>query len=109
MPADLAPEVEVLVVDVKTVARGLRLSGLLRSNVVNDSDEKIGTIDDVIVGADNRVLFAVLQVGGFLGLGGRLVAVPYPSLMIDRENGRIRLPGATREVLENLPEFFYGD
>jgi hypothetical protein len=109
MPAALAPEVEVLVVDVKTVARGLRVSALLRSNVVNDDDEKIGTIDDIIIGDDDRVLFAVLQVGGFLGLGGRLVAVPYASLVIDRTDGRIRLPGATREVLEKLPEFVYRD
>ena len=94
--ADLRPArsqaVELVVVDVTTVAKGYRTSKLTGSNVVNDHDEKIGTIDDVIIGRD-RVLFAVLQVGGFLGLGGRLVAVPYQSLVLDEPGGKIVLPG----------------
>jgi hypothetical protein len=49
-------------------------------------------------------LFAILQVGGFLGMGGHLVAVPYDSLVIDEEGRAIRLPGASREELKKLPE-----
>jgi len=67
--------VELVVVDVAAVAKGYRTSKLTGSDVVNDHDERIGTIDDIIIGRD-RVLFAVVQVGGFLGLGGHLVAVP---------------------------------
>jgi len=48
---------------------------------------------------------AVLQVGAFLGLGGRLVAVPYESLIIDERGEKIVLPGATREELNKLLEF----
>src|SRR5512132_914791 len=59
--------IELVVVDVTTVAKGYRTSKLTGSNVVNDHDERIGTIDDIIIGRD-RVLFVVLQVGGFLGL-----------------------------------------
>jgi hypothetical protein len=101
--------VEIVVVDVAAVARGYRVSRLMRSTVVNDRDERIGTIDDFIIGGDDRVFFAVLQVGGFLGLGGRLVAVPYDSLLLADTAGKpkIVLPGATREALEQLPEFAY--
>src|SRR6202030_2763601 len=67
--------VQLVVVDVHTVAEGYRTSKLIGSNVVNDQNEKIGTIEDIIIGRD-RVLFAVLQVGGFLHLGGHMVAVP---------------------------------
>src|SRR5512132_1527558 len=109
--ADLRPArsqaVELVVVDVTTVAKGYRTSKLTGSNVVNDHDEKIGTIDDIIIGRD-RVLFAVLQVGGFLGLGGRLVAVPYQSLVLDDPGGKIVLPGASRDEIKKLPEFTYG-
>jgi sporulation protein YlmC with PRC-barrel domain len=103
-----AQVVELVVIDVAAVARGYRTSKLTGSSVVNDRDERIGTLDDLIVSQDQpRVLFAILQVGGFLGLGGRLVAVPFESLRIDARDGKITLPGASREQLRRLPEFVY--
>jgi hypothetical protein len=42
---------------------------------VNDHDERIGTIDDIIIGRDH-VLFAVLQVGGFLADGPHATHLP---------------------------------
>src|SRR5436190_21380251 len=101
----LSQSIELIVVDVHAVADGYRASKLIGSSVVNDQNEKVGTIEDIIIGRD-RVLFAVLQVGGFLHLGGHMVAVPYQSLVLD-EPGKIKLPGATREALKNLPEFKY--
>jgi hypothetical protein len=101
-----AQAVELIVVDVKTVGRGYRTSKLKGTNVTNDKNEKIGEIDDIVVGRD-RALFAILQVGGFLGLGERLVAVPYPSLQIDDTGRKIVLPGASRDALRKLPEFKY--
>jgi hypothetical protein len=101
-----AQAVELIVVDVKTVGRGYRTSKLKGTNVTNDKNEKIGEIDDIVIGRD-RALFAILQVGGFLGLGERLVAVPYPSLQIDDTGRKIVLPGASRDALRKLPEFKY--
>jgi PRC-barrel domain len=97
--------VELVVVDVAAVAKGYRTSKLMGSNVVNDRDERIGTIDDIIIGRD-RVL--LLQVGGFLGLGGHLVAVPYQGLVLDDTGDKIVLPGATQDELKKLAEFKYG-
>jgi hypothetical protein len=98
--------VELVVVDVTAVARGYRTSKLKGTNVTNDKNEKIGEIDDIIIGRD-KVLFAILQVGGFLGLGAHLVAVPYQSLVIDDTGRKIQLPGASREALKKLQEFKY--
>ena len=84
----------------------MRASRLIGSYVYNDESEDIGLIDDLIIGADDRVEFAILSVGGFLGLGAHLVAVEFDSLETD-DAGRIVLPGATREELERLPEFKY--
>ena len=73
--------VSLVKVDLSVVAQGYRLSKLIGSSVINDKNEKIGTIDDLIADKDKKLLsFAVLQVGGFLGVGGRLVAVPFDSL-----------------------------
>src|SRR5258708_661916 len=102
----LSQTVELTIVDVHSVAEGYRASKLIGSSVVNDQNEKIGTIEDIIIGKD-KVLFAVLQVGGFLHIGGRMVAVPFQSLAIDETGSKIKLPGATQEALKKLPEFKY--
>jgi hypothetical protein len=98
--------VKLVTVDVNVVAQGYRVSRLTGSSVTNEKNEKIGTIDDFIVGR-NRTLFAVLQVGGFLGLGAHLVAVPYESPVIDDEGRTIQLPGASKDELKKLPELKY--
>jgi sporulation protein YlmC with PRC-barrel domain len=105
-PALPQPVVNLLAVDVTAVGKGLRASKLNGSAVYNDQNEKIGTVDDVIIGRD-KVVFAVVNVGGFLGVGGRLVAVPFNTLNIDYNTGKVTLPGATKDALQKLPEFKY--
>jgi hypothetical protein len=105
----LVPQIvksDVVVVDVVAVAQGLRTGDLKGKPVLNEKNERIGTIDDLIIGKD-RVLFGILQVGGFLGIGSHFVAVPYQSLQIDEAPTKIVLPGASKEALKNLPEFKY--
>jgi sporulation protein YlmC with PRC-barrel domain len=101
-----AADVKVVVVDVVAVADGYRASKLRGTTVVNSKNEKVGEIDDLVIGKD-RVLFAIIQVGGFLGLGSRLIAVPYTSLQISDDGRRIVLPGATKQQIEQLQEFKY--
>jgi sporulation protein YlmC with PRC-barrel domain len=97
---------EVVIVDVVAVAQGLRTGDLKGKPVMNERNERIGTVDDLIIGKD-RVLFAILEVGGFLGLGSHFVAVPYQSLKIGEAPAKILLPGASKDALKNLPEFKY--
>ncbi|MDB5367898.1 MAG: hypothetical protein JWM77_3825 [Rhodospirillales bacterium] len=105
-PARAQPAVALVHVDVAVVAKGYRASKLIGSGVVNDKNEKIGTLDDIVVDKQ-RVLFAILQVGGFLGVGARLIAMPYESFKIDDLGKRIELPGASKDELKKLPEFTY--
>jgi PRC-barrel domain len=105
-PRIAAAEVALVVVDVVGVADGYRASKLRGATVVNSKNEKVGELDDLIVGKD-RVLFGIVQVGGFLGLGSHLIAVPYSSLQISEEGKRIVLPGASKEHVKDLPEFKY--
>jgi PRC-barrel domain protein len=92
-------------VDPQSVATGYRTSKVVGSTVVNESNEAVGTIDDLIVTPNERVPFAVLSVGGFLGMGLKYVVVPYSALEV--RNKRIVLPGATKDSLKNLPAFKY--
>ena len=102
----LSQAVQLVTVDVNVVAQGYRVSKLTGNSVTNDKNEKVGTLDDFVIGHD-RSLFAILQVGGFLGIGSRLVAVPYESLVINDETRKIELPGASKEELKKLAEFKY--
>lgn len=92
-------------VDVQKLATGYRSSKIVGSTVVNDANEKIGSVDDLIVNRDDRVLFAVLSVGGFLGMGAHLVAVPYAQLQPGDQH--MVLAGGNKEALKALPEFKY--
>jgi sporulation protein YlmC with PRC-barrel domain len=102
----LSQDVQLVKIDVSVVGKGQRASKLIGSTVTNDKNEKIGKLDDIIVD-NNRVMYAVLQVGGFLGLGSHLVAVPYDSLKIDEAGKNVVLPGASKDELKKLAEFKY--
>jgi sporulation protein YlmC with PRC-barrel domain len=95
--------VRLVTVDVNVVGQGYRASKLMGTSVTNEKNEKIGTLSDLVVARD-RLLFAVLEVGGFLGMGAHLVAVPYETLVINDEGRDIRLPGASKDELKKLPE-----
>jgi hypothetical protein len=97
--------VELVKVDVQKLAAGYRSSKVVGSNVVNDANETIGKIDDLLVSRDGRQPYAVLSVGGFLGMGNRLVVVPYDLLKFG--DNKVILPGGTKEGLKMLPEFKY--
>lgn len=92
-------------VDVVQLATGYRASKIDGAPVFDHSQHKIGTIDDLIISPNNPIPYAILSVGGFLGMGTHLVAVPWNSLQI--VNRQMRLPDATKESLTALPEFRY--
>ena len=97
--------VELVKVDVQKLAAGYRASKVIGSSVVNDANETIGKIDDLLVSSDGKQPYAVLSVGGFLGMGTRLVVVPYETLKF--ADNKVILLGGTKEGLKMLPEFKY--
>jgi hypothetical protein len=108
-PAPLAGKATlgVTVAEIELVASGWRVSKLLRAEVQNDRDEKIGKIDDMIVSADGTLSVAVIEVGGFLGLGVHRVAIPVRQLELSPTAPKVVLRGATKDALKALPEFKY--
>ena len=100
--------VAIVKVNVDVVAKGWRASKLIGSTVRNDKNDRIGTIDDIIVDKDKKQpMYAVLQVGGFLSLGGHLVAIQFDQLNISDDGNKVELPGASKDALEGLNEFHY--
>ena len=75
----------------------------------NDNKESIGKLDDLLVSRNEKVLYAVVEVGAFLGIGGKLVVVPYDSIQVqqDGKSQILVIPGATKVALKALPKFEY--
>ena len=98
--------IELVRVDVQKLSTGYRTSKIIGTNVIDDANEVIGKIDDLIVNPDdNKSAYVIISVGGWLGMGSHLIALPYDNLHIS--NLKIVLPGATKEGLKGLPEFKY--
>ena len=97
--------VAIAKVDVQTLAAGYRASEVIGASVVNDANETIGEINDLLVSHDGKAPFAVLSIGGFLGMGSHLVVVPYDNLKL--VDNKVLLPGGTKDELRTLPEFKY--
>jgi len=96
---------QVTVIEPATVMKGYRASKIVGMTLTNEANETVGKIDDLVIRADDKAVVAIVSVGGFLGVGDRLVAVPYQSISW-RENTGV-LPGATKERLKTFPEFKY--
>jgi hypothetical protein len=97
--------VDVAKVDVQKLAAGYRASKVIGSSVLNNANEAIGKIDDLLVSTDGKAPYAVLSIGGFLGMDTHLIVVPYESLNL--VDNKIVLPGGTKDTLKVLPEFKY--
>jgi hypothetical protein len=97
--------VEIAKVDLQKVAAGYRASKVIGSSVLNEANETIGRIDDLLVTRDGKEPYAVLSIGGFLGMGTHMVVVRYDSLKF--ADNKIILPGGTKDGLKMLPAFQY--
>jgi sporulation protein YlmC with PRC-barrel domain len=92
--------------ELKTIALGWSAKKqILGKPVYNDKDEKVGDVDDLIIAPDSSVSYAIIGVGGFLGLGERQVVIPVNRFK--NSEGRIVLPGATKDALQAMPSFQY--
>ncbi|MDB5833475.1 MAG: photosystem reaction center subunit [Caballeronia sp.] len=92
-------------VDVVQLGTGYRASKINGSPVFDRNNERLGTIDDLIVVPGNKDAYVILSVGGFLGMGKHLVAIPFSELRIVGKE--MQLPDATKDALKSLPEFKY--
>jgi hypothetical protein len=101
----------VAVVEMEAVIAGWSATkDILKKPVINDAKEKIGNVTDIILTPhpDAKLptaSFVIIGVGGFLGLGRHDVAIPVEQLRF--QDGKMVLPGATKEALKLLPAFEY--
>jgi sporulation protein YlmC with PRC-barrel domain len=75
---------------------------LIGTNVYGADDAKVGEIGDVILTGDKKVDSIIVDVGGFLGIGEKKVAVGMENLkfMIDKNGNRYLYTNFTKDQLE---------
>ena len=81
---------------------------LIGRNVKNPQNDTIGEIESVYINADGKVDSVIVGVGGFLGLGERLVRVAWKDLQVS-ENGEKVVVNMTKEQLQAMPPYSYRD
>jgi sporulation protein YlmC with PRC-barrel domain len=62
-----------------------RASKIVGLSVYNDNNEKLGSINDLLMDKSGNIKAVVLGVGGFLGMGEHLVAVPLEKVKFSSE------------------------
>jgi sporulation protein YlmC with PRC-barrel domain len=82
-------------------------SKIIGTNVRNSAGEKIGDVNELILGTDGKVRAAIIGVGGFLGMGEHDVAVAFNSLKFTRGSGNdeVITMDTTKEVLKTAPQW----
>ena len=74
-------------------------------NVVNNQGETVGEIEEIMLDVrSGRIAYAVMSVGGFLGIGEKYFAVPWRAFTMDTDNHRFILD-VDKERLNNAPGF----
>ena len=96
----------VSVAELQEVVKGWSVKRtVLGQPVYNDNNERVGSVDDIIITPDKAVSYAIIGTGGFLGLAKHDVAIPVSQFkLVDK---KLVLPGATKEALKAIPEFQY--
>jgi len=69
---------------------GSAAGGALESSTASEDQtiaagENLGTIRDVLIGPDGKAAAAIINVGRFLGIGEKEIAVPFTALRVDRQ------------------------
>lgn len=104
--AEATDKTETAAIDRSTLtempADKISADNLMGTTVYGANDAKVGEIGDVVLSADNKVDAVVIDVGGFLGIGSKPVAVGMDNLkfMSDKDGNNYLYTSFTKEQLE---------
>jgi hypothetical protein len=105
-PSPQSPEVGTAA----TIIDAKRIESVLGRNVLSTSGENIGRIVDILADRSGQVRAAVIDFGGFLGVGSRKIAVDWSALHFDLKGDSIVITvDLTRERLRIAPEVKQGE
>ena len=84
-PQNVGQPIQLLQVAFTTQSGDLRAGKLIGSTVYDVQNRNIGSVKDIVVDRDGRVSAVVVDVGAFLGVGGKYVAVRLNDIKTDND------------------------
>ncbi|HEX5795797.1 MAG TPA: PRC-barrel domain-containing protein [Geminicoccaceae bacterium] len=107
---EATPPPDMTFIEVQDAAQFLANDEVIGKEVFNVMDEEVGTIADLVMDQDQKLVGVVLSVGGFLGIGDKWVAIPVDQIDFPTDEQPARLLVAvTEEQLKNAPDFVTRD
>jgi hypothetical protein len=88
-----------------TVVDGEQLESVLGIEALSSTGEDMGRIVDIIVDRTGQVRAAIIDFGGFLGVGSRKIAVDWRSLHFDPKKAGAVLVNLTKDQLRVAPVY----
>jgi sporulation protein YlmC with PRC-barrel domain len=89
-------------------ADALTVTNYYKQSVYDPQQNKIGSIDDVLIDKQGKVEALIIGVGGFLGMGEKDVAVPFSAVKAERKNDKWYLTlDATKDSLKAATGYKY--
>jgi sporulation protein YlmC with PRC-barrel domain len=92
----------LLTVALTTQSGGLRAGQMIGSTVYDVQNRNIGSVKDIVLDRDGKVSAVVVDVGAFLGVGGKYVAVSLDDIKTD--NDRLTL-NRSKEQLQSAQSY----
>ncbi len=81
-----------------------RSSQITGMTVTNPQGEKLGKIDDLLIDQGGAVKYAILSHGGLLGIGDKLIPIPWKALKLGKEKTTL-VVNVNKGALEKAPNF----
>jgi sporulation protein YlmC with PRC-barrel domain len=83
----------------------MRAGDLIGADVTNSTGESVGEIKDLVIGSDQKVTGAIVSVGGFLGVGDKLVSIALSDIQVTpTKDGEYQvMVSASKDELKALP------
>jgi sporulation protein YlmC with PRC-barrel domain len=88
-----------------TPAQRLTATSIIGDKVENLEGENLGTIDNLMINVNNeKIEYAVVEFGSFMGIGGKLFAVPFTELAV-KPGKHAFIYNRDKEYLKQSPGF----
>lgn len=90
-----------------TTIAAMTAEQLIGKDIYDTRGDRVGAIEDIVINRQGRVVHALADVGGFLGMGGRRVALSLSDLR--QQDDRLVLQNASKATIGALPEYRESD
>jgi sporulation protein YlmC with PRC-barrel domain len=81
-----------------------KASDLIGKKIVSQQGQDLGEIKNLVISQDGQVEYIILSRGGMLGMGAKLVPVPWRAADLQVQENKITA-GITKQQLQNAPSF----